>query len=150
MVTCTATDLAGNSNSATVTYNIIYKFVGFLQPIDDTGRPSICASPCPISVFKGGSDIPVKFELEDANGNVVQSANAPIWITPVKGSATNLIINESTTSGTGTSGTNYIYNSTGQQYQFNWNTKGCATGYLWTIGAKLDDGQTYTVTIGLK
>ena len=34
-VTCTATDNAGNSNSATVTYNVIYKFSGFFQPVDN-------------------------------------------------------------------------------------------------------------------
>jgi hypothetical protein len=142
--------MAGNTTSIAIAYNVIYQFVGFLQPVDDTGRLSICGSPCPISIFRGGSTIPIKFQLEDANGNIVQSASLPIWITPVQGAATNLSINTSNYKGPGTSGADYTYNVTGQQYEFDWNTKGYATGYLWIIGAQLDDGQTYTVTIGLK
>lgn len=52
-VACTATDEAGNSASASASYSVIYRFDGFLQPINDTGRPSACPTPCPISVFNG-------------------------------------------------------------------------------------------------
>jgi hypothetical protein len=34
-VTCTATDNAGNSNSATATYTVIYNWSGFFQPVDN-------------------------------------------------------------------------------------------------------------------
>ncbi len=36
------------------------------------------------------------------------------------------------------------------QYQYNWSTKGLKAGYYYRIGAKLDDGTTAYVYIGLK
>jgi hypothetical protein len=148
-VTCTATDNAGNTATATVSYKVIYRFDGFLQPINDTSHPQTCGSPCVVSIFKGGSTVPVKFQLKDANGNVVQATALPIWITPQKGNATSSPIDESIYSNPATSGNNYRWDGT-SQYIYNWSTKGFATGYYWRIGVTLDDGQTYNVIIGLR
>jgi hypothetical protein len=148
-VTCTATDNAGNTATTTISYKVIYRFDGFLQPINDTGHTQTCGSPCTISIFKGGSTIPVKFQLKDANGNVVQSASLPIWLTPQKGSATSSMVGESLYSDPSTSGSNYRYDGSGK-YIYNWSTKGFTSGYYWRIGVKLDDGQTYYVIIGLR
>jgi hypothetical protein len=147
-VTCTATDNAGNTATATATYRVIYRFDGFLQPINDTGHPLVCSSPCPISIFKGGSTVPVKFELKDANGNVVQSASLPLWVTPQKGNPTTAPIDETVFTDPATSGNNYLWS--GGKYQYNWSTKGFATGYYWRIGVTLDDGMTYYVIVGLR
>ena len=38
-VTCTATDNAGNTNTRTVNYTVIYRFDGFLQPENGEVRP---------------------------------------------------------------------------------------------------------------
>jgi hypothetical protein len=148
-VTCTATDLAGNTNSKAVSYNFMYRFDGFLQPINDTAHTTYCGSPCVASIFKGGSTVPVKFQLKDANGNVVQSASLPVWITPVKGGSTSASIDESVYSDPATSGTTYRWDGV-SQYIYNWSTKGFATGFYWRIGLTLDDGQTYYVYIGLR
>ena len=43
-----------------------------------------------------------------------------------------------------------MYYWDGQQYHYNWSTKGFAAGYFWRIGVMLNDGQTYFVYIGLK
>jgi hypothetical protein len=149
-VTCTATDNAGNTRTVSVSYSVIYRFDGFLQPINDTAHSQICGSPCPVSVFKGGSTVPVKFQLKDANGVIVQSGSLPVWITPQKGSATSAPVDESLYSGATTSGTNFRWDSSSQQYIYNWGTKGFAAGYYWRIGVSLDDGQTYYVNIGLR
>ena len=147
-VTCTATDNAGNTATATATYRVIYRFDGFLQPINDTGHPLVCSSPCPISIFKGGSTVPVKFELKDANGNIVQAASLPIWVTPQRGNPTTAPIDESVFTDPATTGNNYQWS--GGRYQYNWSTKGFATGYYWRIGVTLDDGMTYYVNVGLR
>ena len=42
--------------------------------INDTAHTQICGSHCPANIFKGGSTVPVKFQLKDANGNVVYAA----------------------------------------------------------------------------
>ncbi len=148
-VTCSATDNAGNIATANATYTVIYRFDGFLQPINDTSHPQVCGSPCVVSVFKSGSTVPVKFQLKDANGNIVQAGSLPIWVTPVRGSRTSSSVDESVYSTTTTSGTNYRWDSTLSQYIFNWGTRGFAAGYYWRIGVQLDDGQTYYVNVGL-
>ena len=148
-VTCTATDNAGNTATATVSYKVIYRFDGFLQPINDTGHTQTCGSSCTTSIFKGGSTVPVKFQLKDANGNVVQSVSLPTWITPQKGSATSSPVDESLYSDPATTGTNYRWDGS-SQYIYNWSTKGFTSGYYWRIGVTLDDGQTYYVNIGLR
>ena len=147
-VTCTATDNAGNTAAATVQYLVIYRFDGFLQPINDTGHSQVCNSPCPVSIFKGGSTVPVKFQLKDANGNIVQSTSLPVWIAPQQGSATSAPVGESIFTDPATSGAYYQWD--GSKYAYNWGTQGFASGYYWRIGVTLDDGMTYYVIIGLR
>lgn len=147
-VSCTATDRAGNTNSTMATYRVIYRFNGFLQPINDTVRSQICGAPCPVSIFKGGNTVPVKFQLKDANGVVVQSAMPPTWLTPAQGSPISAAIDESVFTDTSFGGTAYSWD--GEQYRYNWKTKGFAIGFYWRIGVALDDGQTYHVYVGLR
>lgn len=127
---------------------MIYRFDGFLQPINDTGHTQTCGDNCTVSIFKGGSTIPVKFQLKDAAGNVVQASSAPQWINPQQGSAIADSINETDFTDSTDSGT--TYNWDGQQYHYNWKTKDIPSGYHWLIGARLDDGQVYRVNIGLR
>jgi len=138
-----ATDKAGNTTSTNGTYSVKYRFDGFLQPINDTAH-QVGAS---TSIFKAGSTVPVKFQLKNAAGAVVQSVTAPIWLTPVKGNATNAPVDETSTAVGADSGS--TYRSDGGQYIYNWKT-GCASGNYWRIGVTLDDGQTFIVNIGLR
>ena len=92
----------------------------------------------------------MKFVLKDANGNVVQSASAPQWLTPQKGSATSQAVDESVYSDTPTTGDSYRWDTTGQQYIYNWGTAKNQAGFYWRIGVKLDDGQTYYQNISLR
>ena len=145
---CTARDVAGNTRVVTTDYRVTYRFDGFMQPINDTAHTLNCGSPCVASIFKGGSTVPVKFQLRDANGVVVQSASAPVWLTPAKGVATTAAVDESVYTLAANTGGTYLWDGT--QYSYNWKTKGVAVGFFWRVGVALDDGQTYTVNIGLK
>ncbi len=44
----------------------------------------------------------------------------------------------------------YRWDATSQQYIYNWKTASSQVGSYCRVGVKLDDGQTYTVNIGLK
>jgi hypothetical protein len=147
-VTCTATDIAGNTATVSVSYQVIYRFEGFLSPVSIPGHTGVCASPCPFYLANRNSTIPIKFQLKDANGNVVQTAALPIWITPQRGSVLSVPIDGFTFPAPVASGT--TISRTGQQYHYNWKTKDFASGYYWRIGVKLDDGQTYFVIVGLR
>ncbi|GAB2766223.1 hypothetical protein GCM10027039_29010 [Terrabacter koreensis] len=143
--TATATDKAGNAVSQSGTYKVVYKFDGFQQPINDTAHQTGTTT----SIFKAGSTIPVKFQLRNSAGQSVQSAAAPVWLTPVKGGAMNLPVDETAQTVTADSGSTYRYDATAQQYIYNWKTPSTGGSY-YQIGVKLDDGQTYFVNIGLR
>jgi hypothetical protein len=118
----------------------------FLQPINDTGHTASST----LSIFKGGSTVPVKFQLKNASGQVVQASSAPIWLTPAKGNLTTSSVNEESFATTGDSGSTFRWDSSGQQYIYNWNTSSTQAGYYWKISVKLDDGTTYYTEIGLR
>jgi hypothetical protein len=75
--TATAKDKAGNTATVTGNYQVIYRFDGFLQPINDMNHPRVCGADCVTSIFKGGSTVPVKFQLKKTDGTVVQAGSMP-------------------------------------------------------------------------
>jgi len=127
---------------------IVYGFDGFLQPINDTAHELVCANPCPISVFKAGSTVPVKFQLKSANGTVVWATAAPKFVGPVQGGSINAPIDETIYTDPPTPGTSFTVN--GNFYLYNWSTKGLQAGFYYRIGAQLEDGTTQYVYIALK
>lgn len=140
--TATATDAAGNTVTTTGSYQVIYRFDGFLQPINDTAHQVGVTT----SVFKGGSTIPVKFQLRKADGTPVLSNSAPVWLTPVKGAVMTMAIDETVYAITADTG--LVFRVEGTQYIYNWKTP--AGGNYHGIGVRLDDGQVYYVSVGLR
>jgi hypothetical protein len=142
--TVNASDNAGNTSSKTVSYSVNYRWDGFLQPINDTAHTQLT-----MSIFKSGSTVPVKFQLKDANGNSVQAATLPVWVTPQNVGTTSAPIDETVYTDQPTSGTTFRWDATGQQYIYNWQTPK-NPGQVWRICARFDDGQQQCVNIGLK
>jgi len=143
--TATATDKAGNTTTITGSYTVIYRFDGFLQPINDTAHQVGVST----SVFKAGSAVPAKFQLKNASGALVKGVAAATWVTPVKGNAMSAPVDENAYAVGADSGSAFKYDTTEQQYQYNWKTDK-AGGNYWRIGVTLDDGQTYYTNIGLR
>ena len=144
--TARATDVAGNTTTVTGSYRVIYRWDGFLQPINDTAHQIGTAT----SVFKAGSTVPVKFQLKRADGSIVQANGLPAWLTPAKGASTTAAVDEAAYGDAATSGSTYRWDSSGSQYIYNWGTAKNQANFYWRIGVTLDDGQTYTVNIGLR
>jgi hypothetical protein len=142
----TATDKAGNVGTAVVTYSVVYGYgtTLFLQPVNDTAHQTGLST----SIFNAGQTIPMKFQLKNAAGTVIQAGSAPKWLNPVKGGATTAAVNESSYTAPETVGGTYTWDGT--QYQFNWKTDKTQAGSYWRVGVTLDDGQTYFVNIGLR
>jgi hypothetical protein len=144
--TATATDKAGNTTTQTGGYKVIYRWDGLLQPINDTAHQTDQLT----SVFKGGSTVPAKLQLKKADGTVVQANSLPQWLSPTKGSPTTASVDEIVYTESATTGGTYRWDSTAQQYIYNWSTKGSTAGFYYRVGVSLDDGQTYYVNIGLR
>ena len=125
------------------TLSILYARDGFLQPVNDTAHQV-----GPISVFNAGQTIPLKFQLKNASGQVVQATVAPQSLAPVSLGKSNLAVNETATATAATSGSDYVWDGT--QYQYNWKTTKSMAGSYWQVGALLNDGTTQTVIISLR
>lgn len=140
----TATDRAGYTTTTSVDYRVVYRFDGFGSPIND---PTLTAGAAR-SVFKTGSTIPVRIQLKNAAGTIVTPEDAPLWVTPQKGSATSATPNESVWSQPETSGTTFT--RTGDTWHYNWSSKEAEAGYSYRISVKLDDGTTRSVVIAVR
>ena len=142
--TATATDKAGNKATATGTYRVVYRFDGFVQPVNDTARVVGATT----SVFKAATTVPVKFQLKRSNGTLVTSGVAPAWAGPVKGGYACAPVNETVSTATPDTGTTYRAETPAGQYGYNW--KAPAGSSLWRLGVTLNDGQSYYVTISVR
>ena len=135
----TATDYAMNEAIQKVTYYVHNPFIGFLPPVEEN------------RVFKVGSTIPVKFQLQDADGNYITDADA--WAKISLQKLDNSDVPEGSlfedSSGAANSGNLFRYDPTSNQYIFNLSTKGTTAG-KWRIEVTLEYGATYSVDIYLK
>src|SRR3989344_4213429 len=147
-ITCStgtlASDIYDFSTFVAGRLSIIYRWDGFLQPINNTAH-QIRQN---LSVFKAGSTVPVKLQLKKADRTVVQAKILPLWLPPQKGAAMSASVDESVYSDPGTNGSTFKWD--GAQYSYNWSTKGLSAGYWYKIFVKLDDGTIQSVVIGLK
>jgi hypothetical protein len=138
---------AGNSNytaaSKTKTVGVLYRWDGFLQPINDTAHQGGFES-----FFKLGSTVPAKFQLKKADGTVVQAGTLPTFsrsTAPV--SCDTQIAPELLDSEVAFTGSTFRWDS--GQYIYNWSTKGLKAGE-YRIFATLDDGSKQYVDICLQ
>jgi pimeloyl-ACP methyl ester carboxylesterase len=149
-ITCTIGTLISDKYDFTTfttgTLTILYKWSGFTQPINDTAHNPTQS----MSVFKGGSTIPVKFQIKNASNVPVQASTVPLWLTPQKLSPMSASIDEFTYSDPATSGTTFRWDSMSRQYIYNWSTRGLTTGYWYRIYAKLEDGTIQSVVMGIR
>lgn len=68
-VWCEAADLAGNTYSTSTTYQVIYDFAGFLQPVDN---------PPTYNKANAGGSVPVKFSLSGYQGLEIIADGYPL------------------------------------------------------------------------
>ena len=68
-LTCTATDIAGNTTTVTVPYVVEYRILGFLSPSAN-------------AKWKSGQTVPIKVALGDANGHRIPDAEAQALLSP--------------------------------------------------------------------
>jgi hypothetical protein len=130
-VNCTATDNAGNTNSASASYSVIYAWSGFFQPIDNNGV---------FNVVNAGRTIPVKFSLGGDQGLAILAAGSPSsTVVACPASAPLDTIEETTTTTSG-----LRYDPVANQYIYNWKTLTSYAGTCRQLTVKLADGTTHT------
>jgi hypothetical protein len=143
-VTATATDMAGNENTASSTYTVKpYTLNGFYQPIDMNDT---------VNTVKNGSTVPVKFELfKGATELTSTSAVTSIKSTPI--SCASLSGDpEDAIETVATGGTSLRYDTTAGQFIYNWTTPKGATqvGKCYSLTMTAADSSTITAYFKLK
>jgi len=133
-ITATATDNAGNVETKTLSYTVAAATAkGFYQPVDMGGVTN---------TVKGGSTVPLKFELFGGASNTeqkllsaVSSVSAKVitcGTTPASSDAIEEIVS--------TNATGLRFDTTGDQFIYNWKTPKSPNCYIVTMTAA--DGQT--------
>jgi len=111
-VTASVTDLAGNTASASASYTVLaWTLSGFYQPVDMSGV---------FNVVKGGSTVPLKFEVFAGTTELTNTAVVKSFVqtkVACDGSSPTDEIEVTTTGGT-----NLRYDTTGGQFIQNWQT----------------------------
>jgi len=153
-LTATATDGAGNTSTATLTYTVGLKSGDILPPLAATSGDQTDPAAADLSVSKIGSTLPVKFQM------YLDGARTKLMTTPPAGSTAKLTLVRAGSS-TDSSSTEVVISSavtdsggvfrwTGSpdyQYVYNQKTKGFSQGrYYVTITVVGADGSTLAVS----
>ncbi len=134
--TCSgASDVAGNfTPPLTATYMVTYGFTGFLPPLGSSHE------------FKLGSTIPLKWQLHDANGNYVSRMSTVQSLQLFyRGSCSAAGGDAVDLDSSGDTGLRVA----GDQFHFNWQTKGLSVG-CYDIVLTLDDATVHSARVSLK
>jgi hypothetical protein len=112
-VTASATDKAGNTSTSSVTYTVsAWTLKGFYQPVDMGGV---------LNTVKGGSTVPLKFELfagpTELTDTALISSFTATKVNCTTGAPTDAVETLATTGGT-----SLRYDTTGGQFVQNWKT----------------------------
>jgi hypothetical protein len=140
--TATATDAAGNTSAVQGSYRVVYRCDGFSPPIWDLHYFGF-------GVFRAGSTVPVRIQLKNGGGDVVQGG-APHFIGPVRGWLITAPVTAQTGDDSGTPDDAMRWDAGARQWVYQWSTRGLRAGYLYRIGVALDDGHTYYAYVGLR
>ena len=136
-----------NGDNYLITYNGAkltigaWTFSGFYQPVDMNNT---------LNTVKGGSTVPIKFELFKGTTELTDTAKVNQPLKAQKVNCTSLAsTGEDAIELTATGGTSLRYDTTGGQYIYNWKTPtGAGTCYNVTITA--NDGSSQTAYFKLK
>ncbi len=136
----TATDLAGNVVTKSVTYVVQFTFQGFKPPVDN--QPIV-------NIVNAGRTIPVKWSLRDAAGQYVSDLNAVTSITveriPCSAGSTD-VIEETTEPGL----VALTYDAGANQFHYNWKTEKSWAGTCRRLHVAFADGTVRSADFRMK
>jgi hypothetical protein len=129
-----AADNAGNTASKSVSYQVVYNWSGFFQPIDNLPT---------VNSVKAGSAIPVTFSLGDDYGLSIFAAGYPKvqQAACASGAATDEVEQTITVGASGLS-----YDAATEQYSYTWKTDKKWAGTCRQLVVRLIDGSEHSAS----
>jgi hypothetical protein len=138
IVQCTATDTAGNSATASASYQVNYAWSGFVQPVDNLPT---------LNSVKAGSTVPVKFSLGGNQGLNIFAAGYPkSQQISCSGSAPVDAIEQTVTAST----SSLTYDAATGQYSYTWKTEKSWAGQCRQLIVRLADNTDHVATFQFK
>jgi hypothetical protein len=138
-LTATATDKAGNTQTETRTYTVLaWTLKGFYQPVDMNGV---------LNVVKGGSTVPLKFEIFAGATELTDTAAVKSLTYAQTTCSADAITDEIETVATG--GTSLRYDWTAGQFIFNWKTP-TTPGKCYRVTMTTQDGSSLQAFFKIK
>ena len=129
-VTCTATDNAGNTATASATYRVIYNFTGFFDPVKN---------PPVMNEMNAGRSVPLKFSLGGNQGLAILAAGFPKSV-QIQCNTLNPV---DSVEGTILGSSSFTYDPATGTYTYLWKTEKSWAGTCRQVSVQLIDGQTY-------
>lgn len=140
-VSCSATDKAGNSAVASVSYAVHYRWRGFFSPVDNNPDQSGNAALATVwNSAKSGQAIPVKFSLAGDQGLSIFAAGFP-KATKVSCPAALAVLDPIETFATSNSGLQY--DASADQYNYVWKTATALASTCQKLEVRLVDGTSH-------
>lgn len=137
-VTCSAVDRAGNEATGGFTVSVSFGWDGFFKPIDNGVYNTI----------KGGQTVPLKWAVPDGNGGWIRSLDVVTGLRPTMTSCTPGMATDAVEA-PATGGTALRYDTTAEQYVYNWQTPKTA-GKCYAVSVTLTDGSSHTALFKTK
>jgi hypothetical protein len=136
-VTCSSTDQAGNTKAATFKITVNFNFIGFFQPVDNNKA---------LNGMKAGSTAPMKWQVPNGSGGYVSDLSIVKSETSGVVACAGGVLDPLEEYATG--GTSLRYDSTSNQFIYNWQSpKKAGTCYQVNIG--LADGTIHSAVFQL-
>lgn len=135
-VDITGYDVAGRSTTASCSYNVVYDFAGFFQPVDNLPT---------WNKAKAGSAIPVKFTLDGNQGLGILKVGYPKAISvacPASAGGGDLVEVYADAANQG-----LVYDADAGQYVYVWKTAKTWAGKCFSFELGLRDGSTHTFLV---
>ncbi len=146
-----ASHLPSTSAALAQTVLVFYTFTGFLPPMATAGT---IGSPSFSGSSNYGSAQPIKWQLQDANGNYISdlttttnlsAAPYPAGVCSGQASGAPVLLYSPTAGAKG--GSTFRYDTGGNQFIFNWNTGYMAGPGCYELELQLNDGSAIKATI---